>query len=58
MLEKEDRKNVSAFPHLKVDPTEKRRQEAGPSRVGKKKKKKGIEQSSRLPPSKQKPLPT
>jgi hypothetical protein len=42
----DDRRSVSLF---EFKPKEKRRQEAGPQRIGKKKKNRGIAQSNKLP---------
>jgi hypothetical protein len=51
------KKNVSHFSSkLTLYTIEKRRQEAGPTRVGKKKKNKGLEASTRLPQGKYRTL--
>jgi hypothetical protein len=50
------RKNVSQFNLLLTNCIEKRRQEAGPTRVGKKKKNKGLEASTKLPQGKYRTL--
>ena len=53
LKENEDKKNVSTISHAYLCCIiEKRKQEAGPSRVGRKKKKRGLEASTKLPNSK------
>ena len=46
--ESEDRKNVR-INEKELNFVEKRRQEAAPARIGRKKKKRGVEASSKLP---------